>query len=188
MFIGINPSFNETNTEINQEFYNVEQAGKSHQYFNKFKEISNYLDHHWAHFDLLFFRETNQNYINNLLKLDNNIGVDFIFRQLEISKQVLILAKPKVLIVSNTMSRHFLGFDKNEAENKGVWMAFDFVFDEKFGTHKIINNKELENTPVFFTSMLTGQRALDKGSRERLMWHIRFVLNQKNNLLTKSIF
>ena len=43
-------------------------------------------------------------------------------------------------------------------------MGFDFIFDEKLGTHKIVNNSELENTPVFFTSMLTGQRALDNGS------------------------
>ncbi len=178
MFIGINPSFNETDTEINQEFYNIEQRGKSYPYFNKFKEISEYLDHHWTHFDLLFFRETNQNYINNILKTDNNIGVDFIFSQLEISKQVLILAKPKVLIVSNTTARYFLGFDKSVSKNEDIWMGFDFVFDEKLGTHKIINNKELENTPVFFTSMLTGQRALDKGSLERLMWHIQFVINQ----------
>ena len=78
------------------------------------------------------------------------------------------------------MARHFTGFEKNQEQTQGVWMGFDFVFDEKLGTHKIVNNSDLDNTPVFFTSMLTGQRALDKGSFERLNWHINFVLNQIN--------
>jgi hypothetical protein len=34
----------------------------------------------------------------------------------------------------------------------------------------------LENIPIFFTSMLTGQRALDKGSYARLIWHIKYAL------------
>ncbi len=178
MFIGINPSFDENSAEIHEEFYNVEQDGKSHPYFNKFKEISKKVNHSWTHFDLLYFRETNQKYINELLKKHN--GVDFVFKQLEISKKVILEAKPKILIVSNTMARHFMGFDKNQNQTQGVWMGFDFIFDEKLGTHKIINNSELENTPVFFTSMLTGQRALDNGSFERLNWHINFVINQLN--------
>ena len=178
MFIGINPSFDENSKEIHEEFYNVEQDGKTHPYFNKFKEISKKVNHSWTHFDFLYFRETNQKYINELLKKQN--GVDFVFKQLEISKKVILEAKPKILIVSNTMARHFMGFDKNQDQTQGVWMGFDFIFDEKLGTHKIIHNSELENTPVFFTSMLTGQRALDNGSFERLNWHINFVLNQLN--------
>ena len=176
MFVGINPLFDESSKEIHAEFYNVEQDGKSHPYFNKFKEISKKVNHNWTHFDFLYFRETNQKYINELLRKVN--GVEFVFKQLEISKKVILEAKPKVLIVSNTMARHFMGFDKNQDQTQGVWMGFDFIFDEKLGTHKIINNSVLENTPVFFTSMLTGQRALDNGSFERLNWHINFVLNQ----------
>jgi hypothetical protein len=176
MFVGINPSFDENNTNPNIEFYNLDQNGESHFYFNKFKEISKNVNHYWTHFDFLFFRETNQRYVNELLK--RPIGIDFIFKQLEISKKVLIEAKPKILVISNTMARHFSGFEKNQNQTQGVWMGFDFEFDEKYGTHKIVNNSELDNTPVFFTSMLTGQRALDNGSFERLNWHINFVLNQ----------
>jgi hypothetical protein len=71
-----------------------------------------------------------------------------------------------------------MGFDKNLERTKGVWMDFDFEFDENLGTHKIVNNSELENVPVFFTSMLSGQRALDNGSYQRLIWHIKYVLNK----------
>lgn len=176
MFIGINPSYNESSGDKNRFFYNVEQEGSSHFYFNKFKEVAQFTGQKWTHFDLLYFKETKQNFIKELLNKSN--GIDFIYNQLEISKNVIYEAKPKILVVSNTKARHFLGFEKNEERTKGVWMDFDFKFDKDFGTYKIINNKELENTPVFFTSMLTGQRAIDKGSFERLKWHIGFVLEK----------
>lgn len=60
-----------------------------------------------------------------------------------------------------------------------------FLFDDKIGTHRITGNKEFETvlkgTPVFFTSMLTGQRALDNGSFERLGWHINKVKKKFEN-------
>jgi hypothetical protein len=36
----------------------------------------------------------------------------------------------------------------------------------------------MNQTSVFFTSMLSGQRALDIGSRERLIWHLAKVLKE----------
>jgi len=59
-------------------------------------------------------------------------------------------------------------------------MDFGFEFDDEIGTYRIIKNDKLKHTPVFFTSMLTGQRALDLGSYERLIWHILFVLKKLN--------
>ena len=178
MFVGINPSYDQNKIDENLEFYTVSQIGKSHPYFNKFKEIAANAKHHWTHLDFLFFKETNQKYVELLEKSIN--GPEFIMKQLEISKEILIEAKPKILIVSNTKARKFTGFEKNKEQTQGVWMGFDFQFDDNFGTYKIINNLELENTPVFFTSMLTGQRAIDNGSFERLKWHINFVIKQLN--------
>lgn len=56
--------------------------------------------------------------------------------------------------------------------------GWNFEFCTELGTHKIIRHKTLNGTPVFFTSMLSGQRALDNGSKERLIWHIGKILNQ----------
>jgi hypothetical protein len=43
-------------------------------------------------------------------------------------------------------------------------------FSKLFGTYKInLGDKQI---PIFFSGMLGGQRALDKGSSERLQWHI----------------
>lgn len=171
MFIGINPSYDGI---PNNFFYNNNHNG-IHPYFRKFQEISEVLDIPWTHFDLLFVRETQQNEIEKLFSLQN--GLEFIFKQLEISKQVIELARPKVIIVNNTLARKYLGLEKNIAKNENMWMNFEFEFDSSIGTY-LISEGILKNTPVFFTSMLTGQRALDKGSYERLLWHVNFVLKK----------
>lgn len=54
-------------------------------------------------------------------------------------------------------------------------MNFAFKFDNNIGTHIITEPEILASVPVFFTSMLSGQRALDIGSFERLKWHINKV-------------
>ncbi len=67
-----------------------------------------------------------------------------------------------MVVVNNTLSREFLG--KNNA-----WLNYNFEENENIGT------QTYKNIPFFFTSMLTGQRALDIGSFERLIWHINYI-------------
>jgi hypothetical protein len=166
LFIGINPS----NSTMNKEklFWN----DSSHRYFDKFKEISNKLDNtNWSHIDLLFVRETNQNNVKKLVySKDENI-LDFILQQLLLAKEMIEMIKPKIIIVNNTLARNLLGF-----EDGNNWIGYKFSFSNDLGTHFIDNPESpLYKTPVFFTSMLTGQRALDIGSFRRLIWHIDFV-------------
>jgi hypothetical protein len=183
LFIGINPSFIK-NSKPGSYFINLDQNaktfdGKSYAYFKKFVDITNKLNEKqsnnselkWSHMDLLFHRETRQHFIDNLKKEKN--GIQFISQQLKISKKILLKTKPKIIIVSNTKARDFL-----KSKNEKLSMGLEFKFDEDIGTEVVINNPELENTPVFFTSMLTGQRALDKGSYKRLIWHVNYVLNK----------
>ena len=171
MFIGINPSYN----GISESFFYNNINNEIHPYFRKFQEISEIVDIPWTHFDLLFVRETQQNEIEKIYSQQN--GLDFIYKQLEISKQVIELARPKIIVVNNSLARKYLGLDKNIDRNENIWMNFTFDFDPNIGTY-LISEGVLKNTPVFFTSMLTGQRALDRGSYERLMWHINFVLEK----------
>ena len=112
---------------------------------------------------MLFYQETAQNSFHEIEKA--NGGKEFIATQLQITKQILEKAKPKVIVVSNTLARKL--FTEN--------LSLNCVFDNEIGTHRI-NEGLLKGTPVFFTSMLTGQRALDNGSFERLQWHIDCVL------------
>ncbi len=126
----------------------------------------------WTHIDLLVFLERNQAYIHKtLFKVD--YGLAFILAQLDIAKKRLEYLHPKIILVSNTMARELLGKNKHtvKGEDLAVWMGFDF--DAELGTFRIVNNEHLEGTPVFFSSMLSGQRALDNVSKERLVWHMK---------------
>jgi hypothetical protein len=165
LFIGINPSYASVNT--NSTHFNCfsthQQSGADHAYYRKFATISNQVKVPWSHLDMLFYQETAQNSFHEIEKA--NGGKEFIATQLQITKQILEKAKPKVIVVSNTLARKL--FNEN--------LNLNCVFDNEIGTHRI-NEGLLKGTPVFFTSMLTGQRALDNGSFERLQWHIDCVL------------
>lgn len=166
LFIGINPSFDEMKNKHFESFlYDIHQ-NDSHKYFKKFKDIGEETNTQWSHFDLLFLRETNQNNIKHMY--NDVLGKEFLNNQLIISKNVIENSKPKIIVISNAFARDLF---KHECK-------FETFFDDKIGTHIIKNNTILNGTPVFFTSMLTGQRALDNGSFERLVWHINFVLNK----------
>lgn len=188
LFIGINPSFaKNSKREHKSYFINLDQdaksssQGKVYTYFKKFVDITSRINEdekitqhmEWSHMDLLFFRETKQDYINKLMK--ENEGTEFISEQLKIAKKIILKSNPKLIVVSNTKARDFL-----KTKNEEISMGFDFKFDKVLGTEKIINEPILNNVPIFFTSMLTGQRALDKGSYERLIWHMKFVLEKLN--------
>jgi len=155
LFIGINPSMYGS---IGRIFYQ-NSHGETHKYFKKFIDVSKDADMPWSHIDLLFLRETDQKNVKQLMR--DKIGHEFYMKQLAISKEIIELAKPQLIVINNTFARELF--------------QFKTVFDEQIGTHRIFGNIALEGTPVFFTSMLTGQRALDLGSYERLKWHIKQV-------------
>ena len=182
MFIGLNPSNSENTVE--SYFYNNSQDGKNHKYFKKFQDISKRVGLLWTHVDLLFIRETNQKNIERMLYENDNSMLKFLYQQLMISKQIIEEAKPKIIVVNNTLSRKFLGYEKREEKGQIVekWMDFKFEFDNEIGTYRLQDSDKLNNIPVFFTSMLTGQRALDNGSYERLIWHINYVKKKENNI------
>jgi len=179
LFVSLNPSFDEKKDKPEKNiYYPLYQEGKNYEYFIKFQEISKGVSLDWSHTDLLFVRETNQKIIKTIICDDKNNGAEFIYKQLLISKQIIEKCEPKIIVVNNTLARRLLG--KEKTKNQNIWMDFGFEFDDEIGTYRIIKNDKLKHTPVFFTSMLTGQRALDLGSYERLIWHILFVLKKLN--------
>ena len=79
------------------------------------------------------------------------------------------------------MGRELLSRNKKtlaEGRIVGEWMDCEFEFDTDLGTDKIIDAGTLNGTPVFFTGMMTGQRALDRGTFQRLVWHIDAILGK----------
>lgn len=121
------------------------------EYFKKFKEISMFLfgdNEQWEHIDLFFMRMTSQNRMLNILRKDR----DFEKSQLEASLSLIKLAKPSVIVIANAgatdkLSEYYLlSSIKNDCD------------------YRFLHVPGAENIPVFNVSMLTGQRALDKGS------------------------
>lgn len=184
LFLGMNPSFG--GDIINGILPWTKETSKDHSYFKPFFSIEEQLkedyqiDLKWTHFDLFVFRETKQSNIKKLF-MDNEEGRVFLFQQFEILKERLLRTKPKVIVASNALIRTFFGLNRHHDKNGkevGVWLGdwIKFEFDKTIGTHVISEPAELEGTKIFFTSMLSGQRALDLGTRERLVWHIAEVL------------
>jgi hypothetical protein len=78
---------------------------------------------------------------------------------LEFSKQLIRKINPITIVVANVSA------------SKIFEEIFVATFNDKLGHHEIMlnNNRKI---PVFFCSMLTGQRAMDSYSFERLKWQI----------------
>jgi hypothetical protein len=186
LFLGINPAYT-LGEERSENSYSLEQS----LYFPYFKEFKNVeekllsspynLKIRWTHLDIMVFRETNQKYIETEL-FRTQEGLDFIMAQLQVAKARIEDLNPKVIVASNALVRKLIGKERGgePGQEYNVWMGLKMEFDNEVGTDRIIENPKLPNTHVFFTSMLSGQRALDNGSKERLIWHINEVLKEKN--------
>jgi len=175
LFVGLNPSY--TKPIPGSGYYQLKD-GENYKYFHKFEHMAKELNQKfWGHLDVLFLRETSQKVILNFMNTPE--GREFAWHNVQITKRILEKSKPKVIIVENTLARVLLGAEKTE--NDRIWMDYDFTFDDNLGTHRITTEKSnLKGTPVFFTGMFTGQRALDRGSFERLQWHVGKVLAGKS--------
>lgn len=197
LFIGINPSFAKgselTKEEVEQNisFYSNNHSREDDiPYFKKIKEVANYCGSDWTHLDLFFLRETNQKVIERLSYSSD--GIKFLSEQLDITFEIIEQSAPKLIVVSNAFASEFFGKRKNKHHSfKKIWKGYPLFFEEEIikdevfqstfnnniGTYEVnINNKKV---PIIFCGMLSGQRALDIGSLERLKWQIKFILEKK---------
>lgn len=68
-------------------------------------------------------------------------------------------------------------FQKKEIVSR---VFFDNFFNKNNGAYELnFKGNQHKKTKVFFSGMLSGQRALDLGSFERLKWHMKAALNGK---------
>lgn len=170
VFIGINPSLPRAEEErsalLGGKPHFGDESNMNHKYFKKFFEIGTKTKLSWSHLDIFYMRETNQNALKKLLRSET--GRDFLNQQWQLTKSILdpLLqdSKKRIFVVNNALARDII-ISKINGLTKGYVMKFD----EEIGTYTYKNNI------FFFTSMLTGQRALDTGSFERLVWHINQV-------------
>ena len=146
------------------------------QYFSKIRELAEEIlmleKSNWRHLDIFYYRETKQNRIKNLI----DINEDFFNRQMDITKRLILKLEPSMILVSNAFAGE--KFRKMFADDSESFFV-KYPINVTQGTHLIqIGNKK--NVPLFFSGMLSGQRALDLGSYERLKWHMKAVADGKS--------
>ena len=192
LFVGMNPSSSKEVAKVVQndpdlgcdyyEFFHFKNANsmnfqraqqiegllkQKYPFFSCFKMVSSEANLEWEHVDLFFFRQTSQQqfktriFANEMLGQLNEFGHD----QLELSAWLIRQLKPRIIVVANALASRI--FQRK----------FETRFVEEFGFY--LTKIGDVDTPTFFCSMLTGQRALDKFSFERLKWHVRFALRQE---------
>ena len=183
LFIGINPSYQSDFPLVKGTYSKPPNVPGYFRPFHKVEQDlkANYnRDITWTHVDLLAIRESQQAYVENNLNKKRQ-GQEFIIEQLAISKEIIEHFNPKVIVVPNLLARELLSRNKKELAGGrivGEWMDCEFEFDNKLGTDKMIDGGVLNNTPIFFTGMMTGQRAVDRGTFQRLVWHIESILEK----------
>jgi hypothetical protein len=193
LFIGLNPSFSDNifnsfktknkefkspwnNKNEYDNFFNSrkiesddilkiikvhENSIEYYPYFNKFKEIEKETKKKFAHIDLFHCRRTSQKrFIDDLLRYEKR--EDYIKKSIKILEVLIKQISPKIIIIENTATRDFL-IEYSSFPNINT-------LDKDSGTPM------KDGIPIFYTSMLTGQRALDLGSYHRLIWHVKHCL------------
>lgn len=157
LFVGVNPSFDKKKPDKGNLFWDK----YDHSFFNVPKKMAEKLNRPFAHHDIFFVREKTQNKVKPM----KNSYPDIFKWQMEVSKELIAAAKPKVIVIANAYVSDLF------VELEGF-----HHFDEQLGAYVIKADKPLAGTPVFCSGMLSGQRALDIHSRKRLLWQIERAL------------
>ncbi|MEH7076235.1 hypothetical protein [Neobacillus drentensis] len=135
--------------------------------------------------DLFFIRDTNQKNIEKRLKqkISNTRPVKYEFttfaeEQIKISMEALSLSDPDLILIANAKASNiFIEYNK------------DKIYSKQFGDLKCyIFKLNGRSVPIFFSSMLSGQRALDTFSLDRLIWDMTQILKKiRENQLDMTI-
>ena len=90
----------------------------------------------------------------------------FVDEQLRLFRMIVDGASPRAIVVVNALASHLIRSGR-------ALRALDY--DDVLGVamYKIGENR----VPVFYSGMLSGAHAIDNGSYDRLIWHIKYVLN-----------
>lgn len=156
LFVGINPSYDktETKTYTNYNFKKTHKKRSHFEHFRKAAEEAGFSDN-WSCIDIFYFRETKQKEVNSLLMTKQ--GLSFLYEQLMLTKKILEAITPKIIVVSNRAARVFFGIDAYEGEK--IWMGYNFGAEKKYyaanGTycHSVSTSKGIckNEIPVIFS-------------------------------------
>ena len=133
-----------------------ELAIERHPYFTKMKDIGTQTGYCIQPTDLFHIRETDQKKVKKMIfKPKTEELNDFGKKQFELTLETILSSNPKCILVANALASNI------------VLSELNLKFNNKIGTYTF------KNIPVFLSSMLTGQRALDNHTYKRLVWQIK---------------
>jgi hypothetical protein len=196
LYVGLNPSFSipQITTRIEESAFHLDledlrwtgydkevaeflkweraYAKREYSYFKPMRDFEREYGLSWEHIDVLVSRLTSQKKLNQALDIEQYAEGShqhpFVSEQLDLFFHLLDDISPNAVVVENAFARDFLK-DVRLTSDRYNLTPEDSV-DPNTGFQFI----ELDSrTPIFFSGMLTGQRALDRGSRERLGWHVK---------------
>ncbi len=119
----------------------------------------------WEHIDVFAVRHATQKTVVQHLQAEGK-WTPFAEAQVEIFTDLLNDLKPSLVVVINAAAASLI---------RARIALLNFQADLGYHTATIGSR----DTPFFFSGMLTGKRALDVHSRERLIWHVRAALQER---------
>ena len=169
LLVGINPSFDESfQCPCEGEVRDSENGGYQHPYFSKPKKLNEEIGiSSFSHVDMFSVRSRLQHVVQDIVNDLDSQG--FVKEQLRLFRMIVDGASPRAIVVVNALASHLI--------RKGRALgALDY--DEELGVAMYKNGDK--RVPVFYSGMLSGAHAIDNGSFDRLIWHIKYVLNMLN--------
>ena len=169
LLVGINPSFDESfEGPCEGEVRDSENGGYLHPYFTKPKKLNEEIGlSSFSHVDMFSLRSRPLQVVQDIVNDLDSQG--FIEEQLRLFRTIVDGASPRAIVVVNALASHLIRTGR-------ALGALDY--DDVLGVDMYkIGEKRV---PVFYSGMLSGEHAIDNGSFDRLIWHIKYVLNMQS--------
>ena len=169
LLVGINPSFDESfEGPCGGEVRDSENGGYKHRYFTKPQMLNDAIGiSRLSHVDMFSVRTRHQYVVPGIV--NDPDAQEFVEEQLRLFRTIVDGASPRAIVVVNALASHLIRTGR-------ALGALDY--DEELGVamYKIGEKR----VPVFYLGMLSGAHAIDNGSFDRLIWHIKYVLNMQS--------
>lgn len=169
LLVGINPSFDESFVgPCASVVRDSDNGGYQHPYFVKPKKLNEDIGiGRFSHVDMFSVRTRHQ-YVVQAIVNDPD-SREFVEEQLGLFRKIVNGASPRAIVVVNALASHLI-------RTRRALGALDY--DDVLGVamYKIGDKR----VPVFYSGMLSGAHAVDNGSFDRLIWHIKYVLNMQS--------
>ena len=165
LLVGINPSFDERFVgPCAIVVRDSDNGGCQHPYFAKPKKLNEEIGiSRLSHVDMVSVRTRHQ-YVVQAIVNDPD-SREFVEEQLGLFRKIVNGVSPRAIVVVNALASNLIRTGR-------ALGALDY--DDVLGVamYKIGDKR----VPVFYSGMLSGAHAVDNGSFDRLIWHIKYVL------------